>query len=75
MSHKITSEEKHALHNSGRDNFDALTIVNAFYRNPIDASHDVFDEYWQHKVCILAERIVKAEKELADLLALQPKIV
>ncbi len=54
---------KHASENSD----DGLPIVNAFYSHQPGVSMDVFDQYWQRKICELAVRIVAAEKRVRKL--------
>lgn len=52
---------------AGMKTHDPLEIVNDFYTNPGDTEYDVFAEYWQIRICILAERIVAAEKHREEL--------
>lgn len=61
---QITKEEKLNLYHAARDNNDPLEIVNAFYKHPQYVDRNIFNEFWTHKICILAERITEAEKEL-----------
>lgn len=60
----LSKEEKYKLWEVARDSHDALKIVNAFYSVPFGVTDSVYDEFWQHKICILAERIVAAEKSI-----------
>lgn len=39
---------------------DPLDIVNAFIKRPIDVP--MMDEYWQHRICCLAEMIIRNRK-------------
>ncbi len=50
------------LWKAGRDSKDALDIVNSFYTYSHEQNSDINDDYWVKKVCVLAERIVAAEK-------------
>lgn len=47
---------------AGKDTHDPLDVMNAFYTMPVEASCDVFSEYWATMVAVLCERLVKAEK-------------
>lgn len=52
---------------AGMGTHDPLEVVNEFYQNPGDADYSVFSEWWQIRVCILAERIAIAEKHREEL--------
>lgn len=52
---------------AGRDTHDALHVVNAFYSKELGANDNIHSDYWTKMVCVLAERIVKSERELDEL--------
>jgi hypothetical protein len=52
---------------AGMGSHDPLEVVNEFYQNPGDGEYGVFSEWWQIRICILAERIAAAEKHREEL--------
>ena len=56
-----------ALLAAGRDTHDALDVVNAFYSKELGANNNIHTDYWTKMICVLAERVVKSERELDEL--------
>jgi hypothetical protein len=52
---------------AGMGSHDPLDIVNEFYTQPVGTEELVSGEYWSIKVCILAERLVVAERHREEL--------
>lgn len=50
---------------------DPLDIVNKFFTQPLHEKPFPRNEYWERKICALAERIAKLEKALERSLKLQ----
>lgn len=51
---------------------DPLDIVNAFIKIPLDYEGDMLPDYWEHRICALAELIVEMRKEATTRGAIFP---
>lgn len=62
---KPSSEIRKLLNESGKSSYDALDVMNCFYKHDFALDNfNIFNEYWQIKVAILCDRIVNLEKKV-----------